>query len=973
MDEQQRGRIRDDLKGFFKGQLRFDDLARALYSTDASIFQIEPLGVACPADEEDVALLVRYAYEQRLPLIARGAGSGVAGQALGSGLIIDLSQNLRRIDDAEGDTVRVQPGVTLERLNQHLAPRGRRFAPGPAAKAVCTLGGMLGNNASGSHALRHGTTADHVVRLRTVLDNGDVADLSRVAWPLAETPASSHLHDLLQSLGVLLEENAGLIAQHPPRTRFDRCGYRLDRILQAGELDLLPLLVGSEGTLGIFTEATLRTVPLPADRALVLLGYGKIDHALGGLARILDADPAACELIDRRILSLVRGNEAANLIPANVEAVLLAEFESAEVGAAQSQARALLETLAHKNGAGLLWTNLAENLQQHQRFWNLRDQTLPGYYGQKGGAQPIPFAEDVAVPLPMLSRYLRELQEILKEFDATASYLIHAGAGQVHARPFLDLHTPEGASKVYPIADRIHTLAIALGGTISTQHAVGLARTPWVSRQCGPDLYPLLRQVKQIFDPHNIFNPGKIVEPDGNQALWPLRRPARKPPEDPELRWQPLQLIAETNHCNGCGVCRSQMPGVRMCPIFHAQDDERNSPRAKANLLRHLTAEDADPKRLGSRDVRLLADRCVNCKMCASECPSRVNIPKMMLELKAQNVAEHGLDWNDWFFARLEKWVRWGSSFRFLANTTLRSPALRWLMARAFNLSSQRRLPLLARHTFMTLAQRRGWTKMPDSQKPKVALFVDLFANYFDPQIPLAAGLVLEHHGYDVHVPPGQQSSGIECLVHGDADGARDLARRNLRVFAELARAGVPIVCLEPHSALALRSDYLDLIDDFDARLVADRTVEFTTFLSELKRQGKWRSDFQTLELSVGHHVPCHLKALNGGIHGPGLLADIPGLKVTTLDVSCSGMAGTFGMRRDSYETSIQAGALMLQALAQPSLQFGATECSSCRIQMEDAGRRRTLHPAQYLAWAYGLLPEVAERLREPIRKRVLG
>lgn len=973
MDEQQRGRIRDDLKGFFKGRLWFDDLSRALYSTDASIFEIQPLGVAIPADEADVSLLVRYCYEHRIPLVPRGAGTGLAGESLGAGLVLDMSKGFQRITDIAGDTVRVQPGVRLEALNRRLAAVGRRFAPDPASRAVCTIGGMIANNASGSHVLKHGYTVDHVAGLRTVLDNGDVAALSQQPWPLRDDLASDHLHDILQTLGLFLEANQNTILSYR-RPPYDRCGYQLDGVMRSGWLDLMPLLVGSEGTLGIFTEATLKTALLPGGQALVLLGFGKLDRALGRVGSILETGPAACDLIDRRLLSLVRsgdGVDVPHLIPASVEAVLLVEYETDRPDEARRRASRLIEGMTRGEDPPAIWHARADSPDHHQRYWKLRDFALPSLYGHKGGAQPAPFAEDVAVPIDRMAELLHKIQDVLKEHDTTASFLIHAGSGQIHTRPFLDLHSPGDASKVFPIAEKIHTLAIDMGGTVSTQHAVGLARTPWVARQVGP-LYPLMRQVKAIFDPRGIFNPGKIVDPSANQALWPLRKPARKNLNDAELRWQPLQVLTETNHCNGCGHCRTQTPGTRMCPIFRATDEEPASPRSKMNLLRHLLTEEADPKLLASAEVRALADLCVQCKMCASECPARVNVPKLMLEIKANNVTQHGLDAGHWFLTRLEKWAQWGSSFNFLANRMLRSHTMRWLMSRIFGLSAKRRLPPLATQPFLSLAQRRGWTRPPRSTRPRVTLFVDLFANYFDPQIALAAALVLEHHGYEVHVPPNQQSSGLERLTHGDADGARHSARRNLRAFVESARIGVPVVCLEPSSALMLRQDYLDLLDDLDARLVAERTVEFTAFLAELLRQGKFRTDFQRLDMTIGHHVPCHLKALHGDAAGPRLLGMIPGMRVKTLDVSCSGMAGTFGLQRASYELSLKAGAPLLHALREPSIQYGSTECGSCRMQMEDGARRRTLHPAQYLAWAYGKLPEVAQRLAEPIKDLVL-
>jgi Fe-S oxidoreductase len=408
-----------------------------------------------------------------------------------------------------------------------------------------------------------------------------------------------------------------------------------------------------------------------------------------------------------------------------------------------------------------------------------------------------------------------------------------------------------------------------------------------------------------------------------------------------------------------------------MCPIFRAAPRELAAPRAKANLLRHLLEEGPPGRQLGSDDVRAVADLCVNCKMCAHECPAHVNVPKLMLEAKAAHVAEHGLDRSEWFFARLGRFIRLGSAVPLLANFAVGNRALRWLLDKVFGLSAQRRLPRLARRSFLSRAKRRGWTQRPDGSRPWLAYFPDLYVNYVDPQIGEAAVLVLRHHGYDVFIPPQQQGSGIEALAHGDAESARESARFNIRILADLAREGIPIVCSEPSAALMLRQDYLDLIDDRDARLVAEQTVELTTFLGALQRQGRLRTDFEPLTLAVGHHVPCHVKAL-GAPEGAGLLRLIPALRVHDIDVSCSGMAGTFGLKTANYETSLAAGWPMLAELEKSGAAFGATECSSCRMQMEEGARKRTLHPVQFLALAYRLVPEVRQRLEEPIRDLVL-
>jgi FAD/FMN-containing dehydrogenase/Fe-S oxidoreductase len=984
MDLPPRERVRDDLKGLVKGGLLFDDLSRGLYAADASIFEVQPLGVALPRDEDDVRALVRYAAERQLPLIPRGAGAGAAGEALGEGLIVDLSKHFRSILAFGPDTVRLQPGVVYRDLARELARRGRRFAPAPE-HGEHTLGGMLATNAAGPGAYRHGSTRDHVASLRVVLDSGDAVEAgTRSRWPAADAPPG-RLDDVVSSAVTLLSQNAELIHRCRPLAPFGRCGYALHDVLGPEALDLARLLVGSEGTLGVFTEATLRTVPLPGGRSVVLLGFAGLEAALKAARRALEAGPATCDLLDRRLLRLAGGEgTAAAPLPPATEAALLIEFEADSPAQARAAARGLAERL-HRRERLALFSRTAWQDADADRLRRLREAALPGLYALRGAAQPLPFVEDVCVPAEALADYLPRVQDVLRRRETTAAFLVDAATGQVQMFPFLDPRGREDAARLWELADEVYTIALERGGSVSSRRGVGLARTPWMARQAGP-LYPVLRELKAIFDPRHLFNPGKIVGPATGALDWPLRRrelrpePAASEPGPrpapgaglPLLRWAPGEAAAETLACNGCGRCRTTEVGQRMCPIFRVSHDEAATPRAKANLLRQLLARDADPRQLASEAVRAVADLCVNCKMCADECPAHVNVPKLMLEAKAAHVARHGLDRSDWVLARTENFARLGSALSPLANGVLESHLVRWLMEKFFGVSRRRRLPGFALVSFLRQAHRRRWTRKPRSARPRVAYFVDVYANYNDPTIAEAVVAVLHHNGIEVYVPPGQVGCGMAPLAYGDVETARETLQHNLRVFADLAREGYPILCSEPTAALMLRHDALDLIDDPDAKLVAAQTVELTAYLWDLYQQGLLRTDFRPIETTVGHHVPCHLKALGRPPMGPALLGLIPGLRVRTLDLSCSGMAGTFGLKEANYTASLEAGSPMLRELARPELRYGSTECSTCRLQMEDGAGKRTLHPIQYLALAYGLLPEVRRRLERRLGKLVL-
>lgn len=972
VDPAQRKRLHDDLKGLVKGDLLFDDLACMLRATDGSLFEVEPVGVVVPRDEEDVAALVAYAGDNQVSLVPRGAGTGLVGAALGEGLVVDLSVHFRAILDVGPDTVHVQAGVPLRALTERLAREGQRLAASPD-RLEGTVGGLLGSNPAGPRAAKLGTVRDHVAELRVVLDSGDAVSVGRVSrWPSVETEPG-RLSDIVSSTLTLLEQNADLIHAAPRRVPFDRTGYDLTDVPQGDDLDLAKLLVGSEGTLALFTAATLRTIPLPGGRSVVLLAFARLDAALRGARIALTTAPGACELLDRRLLRLVRGEPGMiDLVPEGAEAVLLVEYEAASPEAARTLADDLIDRLFGRDRLAIL-ARSARDASEAERFWHLRQPALPGLQSLRGAAQPVVLVEDAAVPPDRLGEYLTRLQDILRRLEMTAAFRIHPATGQVDMRPFLDLQLQRDVDRLWTLADEVYTLVLQFGGTISAAQGTGLARMPWVGRQYGP-LAPLYRQIKAIFDPRYLLNPGKIVAGPDQPLTWPLRKRNLRtvaPTEDPPL---PFTLASgrEAVACNGCGTCRTEATTERMCPIFRATRDEAATPRAKANLMRYLLREDTDPTRLDSDEVRAVADLCVNCKMCVRECPARIDVPRLMLEAKAANVAEHGLDGSDWALARTESFAYLGSALAPFANALLANPVARWFLERFFGVSRKRRLPTFARRSFLRIAKQRGWTRKPRAGRPRVAYFVDVFANYNDPLIAQSVVEVLHHNGIEVYVPPGQVGCGMAPLAYGDVETAREMVESNLRILADLAREGFPILCSEPTAALMLRHDAGEVLGVVEAEIVAARVVEFTAFISDLHQKGSLKTDFHRLDVALGHHVPCHVKALGRPPLAPALLSLIPGVRVGTIDVSCSGMAGTYGLKRENYDTSLAAGRPMLTELAKPNYLFGSTECSACRLQMEDGTGKRTLHPAQYLALAYGLVPGLESRLREPIGEWVL-
>jgi FAD/FMN-containing dehydrogenase/Fe-S oxidoreductase len=955
--------ITDDLRKTFRGRLAFEPLVRGLYSTDASPFQVMPLGVAFPIDADDLAVLVKYCFGRGISLVPRGAGTGVAGESLGPGLIVDLAANFRGISEIAEESVIVEPGVVHAELNTVLAKRGRRFAPDPASSASCTIGGMIATNASGGNAFRHGYTRDYVKSLGVVWDCG-AADTIGTA---PSRGAAARTQAIAAETTALLEGNRRLLLDARPKTAFNRCGYLVHDVIVDGGLDLAKVLVGSEGTLGFITSATLRTVPLPGGVCVMMIGFGSLEGAIRAGRELIDFWPTGCDLLDRRLLSSTR-------VPSAVAAALVVTFEAGTEREAKERAWGAVEKLRESQRLMIL-EEPACDPEGREHIRAIRQDAVSGLYGLGKGPRPLAFIEDVGVPVESLLEFIEKTQDALKRFELSASFLVHALTGQVHTRPMIDLHVPADREKLWAVAAAVHDIAIGLGGTVSSQHGTGITRTPWIEKQYGLIL-PVFRELKRIFDPKNILNPGKIIGPDPSRPAWPLRMGSQEQETEvssqgsgitPLLTWDenPQQEAAK---CTGCGDCRPQSSRGRMCPSARALHLEEASPRAMANLFSLLDGSTS----LASDEVKAVARHCVNCKMCRDECPAHVNIPKLMLEAKAARQADHGLDRADWLLARTESLASLGSNFAPLVNGLLSRPSMRWMLEKTLGLSRRRRLPAFALRNFYRRARGQGLTrKRPNGTANRVAYFVDVFANYNDPLIGEATVAVLQHNGIEVFVPARQVGCGASPLAVGDIETAREAAIRNVRAMADLVREGYRVVCSEPTAALMLSQDYLDILSDPDAAALATNICELTTYLWELHEARKLRTDFRRLDLTLGHHVPCHLKALRGPVAGPELLKLIPGLNVRTIDLSCSGMAGTWGLKAVNYETSLAAGRRMLDEVNRPGVLFGSSECSACRMQMQEGSGKRALHPVQYLAHAYGLLPEIGAKLKRPLGKLV--
>ncbi len=977
--EEQRARIVDDLRGQLDGELHFEPLDRAIYAADAGLDEQEPLGAVAPRSESDVIALARYAADSAVALHPRGAGTGAGGGCLGPGLVVDFSRHLRRIVAIGSDSVTVEAGAVVEVINRQLAPRGRRLAISVDGPEVRTIGGAIADDAVGLQSVHRGGCVDHLLGARIVLAGGETVELG----PQTNLDAESHglRAELAERLSRLGEYNAEALTRQTGGWRWGRTGVPLAPALTGTPRQWQRLVVGSMGSLALITQATIRTVPIPGARAVAVLPFARLVQAAEAVPEIGRQGVSACELFDWRTLSLARDADPSlrAWLPEAAEAVLVVEFEGAEIAEAAERARALADSLyqARRLVAEPTETALRPEVD---RLLHLPGRIEPLLMRAPGTAHPVPVVSGLRIDPTQLPGLLELLRAQLQAHGVDGLLWTHATLAEVHLRVFLDLADRESRHRLERLGAAVREAVLDRGGTVGAGY--GPDRLANQRRMLG-DLWHLQRELKNAFDPQGVLNPGAVAEDDPattRPVLRPTAAPVGSGPEpllpiwdsgDPDaaLRWPERSRSETVAACNSCGACRSQEPALRMCPTFRASHDEAASPRAQVALLRQLAAGGIDASQWGTESYKAHADLCVHCHLCTTECPSGIDVSSLMIEAKAAYVADHGLPPDDWMLSRIDLWASLASRFPIAYNSVMGGRWSRWLLERGFGLARYRRLPKAHRTSFVRRAERMGLTiPRPHEPGPRVAYFLDIFANHFDQELAEAVVAVLRHAGVNVYVPKAQRGCGMPALVSGDLDRARDLVLANLKVLGNAVRQGYTIVCSEPTAALMLRREAARLTDDLDGALVAENTMDVGQYLEGLAARGDLKRPEVPIPTRVGYHQPCHLRALDVGTPGLDLIRTIPGLEVEFIDRGCSGMAGLYGLATRGFRNSLRAGRGLIRRLRDDDLPLGATECSACRIQMEQGVAKATLHPMKLLAIGYGLNPSL-RRLLDPTNR----
>jgi len=982
------------LRRHVAGEVRFDDTSRRLYSTDASHYQVQPLGVVVPRTTDDLAVTVQIAAELGVPITARGAGTSLSGQAIGPGVVLDCSKYLNRVGevDATGRRVTVQPGVVLDQLNREVAPFGLMFGPDVATASRATLGGMIGNNSAGSRSIVNGRTVDHVRSLSAVLSDGTVGTFGPLSAREYERKLELRTRegDAYRATDAVVREHAAEIVARTPRIQRRVSGYDLASLVGArGEgqgasqdariglapcpsplapASLVPLLVGSEGTLAVTAGAELNLIPRPKHRGLLVPQFATLAAALDALAACLELGPSAVELMDRMLIELAakqRGlKDTMAAIRGRPEALFMVEFSGDDAADVSYRVHELARRL--KGVPGLTAAVPALDPATRDPLWNLRSAALPLLFGTVGDRKPVTFVEDCAVAPERLPEFTARFRDILHRHGTDGCFYGHASVGCLHIRPVLNLHDPADVRTMRAIMAEVVALTLDFGGSLSGEHGDGMVRTEWNRTMFGPVVYEAFRRVKRGFDPGNVLNPGKVV--DGPAMDENFRHPPGRPlPDAPTVFDYEAQggFFRSVELCNGVGVCRKTQGGA-MCPSYRVTRDERDTTRGRANAVRHALASGrrepagsgapqqpahADRSPLSQRWVAPVMDLCLSCKACKSECPSNVDVAKLKAEFLHAYYARRARPLGHLLVKHVHRLSPPAARVAGVGNWLARQRWARRALENLAGIDRRRSLPELHRDHFRAwFARRASGRRQPGvSEAKRVVLLDDCFTTFQEPDIGRAAVGLLERAGFAVEL------AGICCgramISKGFLTDARRLARDGIAKLDRFAAGGIPILGLEPSCLLTLADEWPELVPGPAAKRVAA-----AAHLAEAWLAPRLRDSGVSFAADPGRllfHGHCHQKALVGTAGTADALRLVPHQDVTVLDAGCCGMAGAFGYEKEHYDVSVAVANLaLLPALASnPGATVVATG-TSCRHQVRDLTGRRAWHPLEVLAAA---------------------
>lgn len=961
------------LSSQLEGDLFFDDTMRILYATDASAYRELPLAVAIPKSKDDLKKLIQFAHTEKISLIPRTAGTSLAGQVVGNGMVVDVSKHFTKILEFNKDEkwVRVQPGVIRDELNMFLRPYGFLFGPETSTANRAMMGGMVGNNSCGSNSVVYRSTREHLLEVKALLSDGSETEFKTLNIDEFHAKCEgdsleAKIYKNVRSLLSNYENQVEIRKQFPKKTVERRnTGYAVDILLESApftaggpDFNFCNLIAGSEGTLAFITEIKLNVIPLPPkEQGLLCVHFNSIDESLRANLIALKYNPSASELIDHYILECTKDNieQSKNrfFVQGDPGAILVIEFLRKTKEEVVEAAKKVEEEM-RAEGLGYHFPLLFGN--DCKKIWALRKAGLGLLGNLPGNDKAVPVIEDTAVDVNDLPGYIREFNEILKKYNLHSVHYAHAGSGEIHLRPIINLKTKEGNQLFRTIAQEIATLVKKYNGSLSGEHGDGRLRGEFIRQMIGEKNYGLLKQIKYTWDPENIFNPNKIVDtPPMNEML--RYTPGQQTPAFKTVfRFYNQDILQHAEQCNGSGDCRkTHLSGGTMCPSYMATRNEKDTTRARANILREMLTNSTKANRFDHEEIKEVMDLCLSCKGCKSECPSNVDVAKLKAEFLQHYYDANGVPFRSKLIANFSKSAKLGSLVPALYNFAVTNSAISNLIKRISGFNVKRSMPTLYKTTLM-----KWWKKhqsangKPVTANKKVYLFCDEFTNYNDTEIGIKSILLLEKLGYEVVIPEHEES-GRAWLSKGLIRDAKKIANKNIRLLKNVITAETPLIGIEPSAIVTFRDEYIDLADDDqfnDAKELAKHVFIIDEFIAAEIEKGHISKEIFTKEKrNIKLHGHCHQKALSSLASSVKLLSLPENYSVQTIPSGCCGMAGSFGYEKEHYDISMKIGELVLFPAVRNSSEetIIAAPGTSCRHQIKDGTARKALHPVEVL------------------------
>jgi len=963
-----------ELRDQLDGNLYHDKTMRSLYATDASIYRELPMAVAIPKNISDLKKIIAFANKNSIGIIPRTAGTSLAGQCVGNGIVVDVSVNFTKIIEVnpEQSYVRVQPGVVRDELNQFLAPHGLYFGPNTSTANRAMIGGMVGNNSCGSYSIVYGTTRDHVEEVHAILYDGsevvfgaldDMQFNEKCLLNNAEGKIYRQIRD-----GLMDADRRALIEKEYPAAVIHRrnTGYAVD-VLMRGQpfnpegkpFNMCQLICGSEGSLCFITEIKLHLDPLPPkEQVLICAHFNSIHDAMLAVLEILPHHPRAVELMDHHILDCTKDHIEFSkyrfFVEGEPQAILVLELGDSNVTVLEQRADALMLDLKEKTKA-TAWPKVY-GVTDIRKVWKLREAGLGLLSNFPGDAKPVAVIEDTAVELPKLPAYIDEFSDMMKGFGQDAVYYAHAGAGELHLRPVLNLKTTEGTKMLRSIAHASAELVKKYNGSLSGEHGDGRLRAEFIPLMIGEKNYEFLREIKSTWDPQHIFNPGKIVDAPPMDVQLRYTAPQAVPSFDTILNFDESGgILRAAEKCNGSGDCRkSAAIGGTMCPSYMASKKEKDTTRARANILREFLTNSETKTAFTHEEIYEVMDLCLSCKGCKSECPSNVDMALLKAEFLYQYYKKKGLPLRNFAMGNIAQANRLGAHFPAIFNAVLKNPFTSGIIKKTIGIAEERNLPLLYKETLKRWF-RKNKQSLNKIEKPigRVYFYADEFTNYNDVEIGIKSILLLSKLGYQVSIPK-HTISGRAYISKGMLEEAKKLANRNVQLLKDKISEQTPLIGVEPSCILGFRDEFPKLVNEDlipAAKAMSKNCLMIDEFIAgEIDKGNIAATSFSEEPMQILLHGHCHQKTLSDVNHSVKLMSLPKNYTVNTIASGCCGMAGSFGYEKEHYEMSMQVGELVLfPAVRKAVAKTISAPGTSCRHQILDGTGVKAKHPVEIL------------------------